>query len=355
METVIILPSSSKYSQWGVGGGVFFVFNTSLLEFIHSTPTAGHYPRTSHGIMSKKPETMLHVYNIHPTNWLLLCRAHFQLRADIVNLKVFLRRDGLIAEQNHHYHNCGKKSPPGVDVAEMKELILKKTFKLSNHFKNESTKVIWEKKKKAKFLTPGDLEQKLLSLVFVCVCAPGGTRVQVGVHLEQALKLEAFLPEQQLCSFCAQPLMYFLLRNEGWSVLPTPRSSQPFKTAVQSRQFFLAISSLLSSLHFSFRTSVFFCLHHFLAVLILFQQDLRHPSRVMRISQDKETCFPATTSYISFNYHDVFCRVSCFILCLTWPVENGHAEFGVSPSFIFLSPCSHITAKINLPFLGFFP
>lgn len=152
METIIILSSSSKQ---GGCWWCFFVFNTSLLEFIHSTPTAGHYPRTSHGTMSKKPETMLHVYNIHLTNWLLPCRAHFQLRTDIVNLKVFLRRDGLRAEQNQHYHNCGKKSPPGVDVAEMKELILikknPKTFKLSNRFKNESTKVIWEEKKKPNF------------------------------------------------------------------------------------------------------------------------------------------------------------------------------------------------------------
>lgn len=31
--------------------------------------------------------------------------------------------------------------------------------------------------------------------VCLCVCS-WGTRVQVGVHLEQALKLEAFLPEQ---------------------------------------------------------------------------------------------------------------------------------------------------------------
>lgn len=109
----------------------------------------------------------------------------------------------------------------------------------------------------------------MLSAMFVCVCAPGGTRFQVGVHLEQALKLEAFLPEQYLCSFCFQPLTYFLLRNEGRSVLPTPCSSQPFKTVgspiLLSAATLVFFTLLLQDLSILLSTSFSHCLNPFLA------------------------------------------------------------------------------------------
>lgn len=65
--------------------------------------------------------------------------------------------------------------------------------------------------------------------------------------------------------------MYFLLRNEGWSVLPTPRSSQPFKTvcspiqAVFSCHIITLVFFTLQDLSILLSPSFSYCLNPSLA------------------------------------------------------------------------------------------
>lgn len=68
--------------------------------------------------MSERPDTKLHMYNIY---WGTCYSAEhgFSILLILLNFKVFLRRDGLRAEQNQHYHSCGKKKKksPSVKIA----------------------------------------------------------------------------------------------------------------------------------------------------------------------------------------------------------------------------------------------
>lgn len=151
-----------------------------------------------------------------------------------------------------------------------------------------------------------------------------------------------------------------VLSAKKWRVVCASHTwVQLFKTFCSLIQAAFDLLPLGFSLHFSSRSSLFFCLplHRFLTVVILF---LAIPAArlpcAMQGSQDKETQFPYhhLLHFLQLPRcfpHGILVHPLSSFACWKWPRWVS----GRVLSFIFLPPWSHFIAKIGSPLPIFFP